>query len=77
MKRGPKPRLITKEFLEKVEHLAARGLSHNSSKFVMLLDSVRLGGMTLNRKIRIFRRVSKEVKPKALPRSQTQSTNKL
>ena len=27
MKRGPKPRLITKQFLEKVEHLAARGLS--------------------------------------------------
>ena len=27
MKRGPKPRLITDEFLEKVEHLAARGLS--------------------------------------------------
>ncbi len=27
MKRGPKPRLITEEFLEKVEHLAARGLS--------------------------------------------------
>ena len=26
-KRGPKPRLITEEFLEKVEHLAARGLS--------------------------------------------------
>ena len=26
-KRGPKPRLITKQFLEKVEHLAARGLS--------------------------------------------------
>ena len=27
MKRGPKPRLITDEFLGKVEHLAARGLS--------------------------------------------------
>ena len=27
MKRGPKPRLITEEFLEKVEYLAARGLS--------------------------------------------------
>ena len=27
MKRGQKPRLITEEFLEKVEHLAARGLS--------------------------------------------------
>ena len=27
MKRGPKPRLITEEFLERVEHLAARGLS--------------------------------------------------
>ncbi len=27
MKRGPKPRLITEEFLAKVEHLAARGLS--------------------------------------------------
>ena len=27
MKRRPKPRLITEEFLEKVEHLAARGLS--------------------------------------------------
>ena len=27
MKRGPKPRLITEEFLNKVEHLAARGLS--------------------------------------------------
>ena len=27
MKRGPKPRLITSDFLEKVEHLAARGLS--------------------------------------------------
>ena len=27
MKRGPKPRQITKEFLEKIEHLAARGLS--------------------------------------------------
>jgi len=26
-KRGPKPRLITEDFLEKVEHLAARGLS--------------------------------------------------
>ena len=26
-KRGPKPRLITKQFLEKVEHLATRGLS--------------------------------------------------
>ena len=26
-KRGPKPRLITKQFLEQVEHLAARGLS--------------------------------------------------
>ena len=26
MKRGPKPRLITENFLEKVEHLAARGL---------------------------------------------------
>ena len=26
-KRGPKPRLITKQFLEKVEHLSARGLS--------------------------------------------------
>ena len=26
-KRGPKPRLITKQSLEKVEHLAARGLS--------------------------------------------------
>ena len=26
-KRGPKPRLITEEFLEKIEHLAARGLS--------------------------------------------------
>ena len=26
-KRGPKPRLITKQFLEKVEHLASRGLS--------------------------------------------------
>ena len=26
-KRGPKPRLITEEFLERVEHLAARGLS--------------------------------------------------
>ncbi len=28
-KRGPKPRLITEEFLEKVEHLAARDLSQN------------------------------------------------
>ena len=27
MKRGPKPRMITSDFLEKVEHLAARGLS--------------------------------------------------
>ena len=27
MKRGPKPRLITEEFLAKVEHLTARGLS--------------------------------------------------
>ena len=27
MKRRPKPRLITLDFLEKVEHLAARGLS--------------------------------------------------
>ena len=27
MKRGPKPRLITSDFLEEVEHLAARGLS--------------------------------------------------
>ena len=27
MKRGPTPRLITEEFLAKVEHLAARGLS--------------------------------------------------
>ena len=27
MKRGPKPRLITEECLNKVEHLAARGLS--------------------------------------------------
>ena len=27
MKRGPKPRLITEDFLKKVEHLAARGLS--------------------------------------------------
>jgi hypothetical protein len=27
MKRGPKPRLVTEEFLAKVEHLAARGLS--------------------------------------------------
>ena len=27
MKRGPKPRLITEDFLEKVEHLATRGLS--------------------------------------------------
>ncbi len=27
MKRGPKPRLITEEFLAKVEHLAVRGLS--------------------------------------------------
>ena len=27
MKRGPKPRFITEEFLAKVEHLAARGLS--------------------------------------------------
>ncbi len=27
MKRGPKPRQITKEFLEEVEHLSARGLS--------------------------------------------------
>ena len=27
MKRGPKPRLVTKDFLEKVEQLAARGLS--------------------------------------------------
>ena len=27
MKRRPKPRLITSDFLEKVEHLAARGLS--------------------------------------------------
>jgi len=27
MKRGQKPRLNTEEFLEKVEHLAARGLS--------------------------------------------------
>ena len=27
MKRGPKPRLITDEFLRKVEHLAARSLS--------------------------------------------------
>ena len=27
MKRGPKPRLITEEFLAKVKHLAARGLS--------------------------------------------------
>ena len=27
MKRGPKPRLVTDEFLRKVEHLAARGLS--------------------------------------------------
>ena len=27
MKRGPKPRLITEEFLAKVEHLAARRLS--------------------------------------------------
>ena len=26
-KRGPKPRLITKQFLEQVEHLSARGLS--------------------------------------------------
>ena len=26
-KRGPKPRLITKQFLEKVDYLAARGLS--------------------------------------------------
>ena len=27
MKRGPTPRLITEEFLTKVEHLVARGLS--------------------------------------------------
>mgnify|MGYP001368159110 FL=1 len=27
MQRGPKPRLVNEEFLEKVEHLAARGLS--------------------------------------------------
>ena len=27
MKRGPKPRLVNKDFLEKVEQLAARGLS--------------------------------------------------
>ena len=27
LKRGPKPRLVTDEFLRKVEHLAARGLS--------------------------------------------------
>ena len=27
MKRGPKPRLISSDFLEKIEHLAARGLS--------------------------------------------------
>ena len=27
MKRGPKPSLVTDEFLRKVEHLAARGLS--------------------------------------------------
>ena len=27
MKRGPKSRLVTEEFLAKVEHLAARGLS--------------------------------------------------
>jgi len=26
MKSGPKPRLITEEFLDKVEHFAARGL---------------------------------------------------
>ena len=26
-KRGPKPRLITSDFLEKIEHLASRGLS--------------------------------------------------
>ena len=43
----------------------------------MLLYSVRLGGMTLNRKIRIYRTVSKEVKQKALLRYQTQSTNRL
>ena len=27
MKRGPKPRQITKELLEQIEHHAARGLS--------------------------------------------------
>ena len=36
MKRGPKPRLITEDFLEKVEHLAARGLSQ---KQVRITDS--------------------------------------
>ena len=48
MKTGPKPRLITTQLLEQIEFLALEDFLN--SRFVMLLESVRLGGMTLNKK---------------------------
>ena len=75
MKRGPKPRLITEEFLAKVEHLAARGLSQQ--QVCHALGFSETWWYDAKQKIRIYRTVSKEVKQKALLRSQTQSTNRL
>ena len=76
MKRGPKPRLITEEFLAKVEHLAARGLSQQQVCHALGFSETWWYDAK-QQKIRIYRRVSKEDKPKALPRSQTQSMNRL
>ena len=43
MKRGPKPRQITKDLLEQIEHHAARGLSQKQICDASV--SLRLGGM--------------------------------
>ena len=38
MQRGPKPRLVNEEFLEKVEQLAARGLSQQQVCYALGLS---------------------------------------
>jgi hypothetical protein len=37
MKRGPKPRQVTQELLEKIEHHAARGLSPQMFELLLFI----------------------------------------
>ena len=75
MKPGPKPRVVSEKLLEEIEHHASRGLSQQQVCHAFGLSETWC--MTLNRKIRIYRTVSKEVKQNALLRYQTQYTNRL